>query len=278
MRLLYPDGIRPDQYEDVLLLARDFDKNMRIANHRDAFGENPYSDKIGYAILGFDLHQSHTEESTSTCKSSASGPDALVSSEQRTRDSVAQGVRRNSDLELSERSAKLSSQSTSVSLGRLDGSTAVAAPEPANASAAVPPAIQEEYWARTDRSGSCWLWLGRRSKEGYAQLAHQWRVYSVHRIAWEIAYGHIPLDKAVYHTCATKHCVNPQHLRLDALLVPAKLTGERHPAVKISDADAAKVVMRYAAGGVTMDQLGQEFGINRRTVGRIVHARRKDTQ
>lgn len=79
MRLLFPDGIRPEQYLDVLLLARDFDKSMRIANHRDAFGENPYADKIGYAILGSHLHQRNPEDST-TWQGNANGPDAISSS------------------------------------------------------------------------------------------------------------------------------------------------------------------------------------------------------
>jgi len=49
--LLYPNGVRPDQYRDLLGLVRDFDKNMRIATQRDAMGENPWQDKAGYALL-----------------------------------------------------------------------------------------------------------------------------------------------------------------------------------------------------------------------------------
>lgn len=55
LRLLYPSGIKPEQYGDALLLARDFDKNMRIANDKNAFGENPYIDKAGYALRGVRL-------------------------------------------------------------------------------------------------------------------------------------------------------------------------------------------------------------------------------
>ena len=52
LRLLYPDGIRPEQYGDALALVRIFDKQMRIANRKDAFGENPYRDIAGYGLLG----------------------------------------------------------------------------------------------------------------------------------------------------------------------------------------------------------------------------------
>jgi hypothetical protein len=51
-KLLYPAGIKPEQYRDALILARIFDKIMRIATAADAFGESPYRDLAGYALLG----------------------------------------------------------------------------------------------------------------------------------------------------------------------------------------------------------------------------------
>jgi hypothetical protein len=52
LRLCYPEGIRPEQYDDALALVRIFDKQMRIATRKDAFGESPYRDIAGYGILG----------------------------------------------------------------------------------------------------------------------------------------------------------------------------------------------------------------------------------
>jgi hypothetical protein len=52
LKLLYPEGIEPDQYKDALLLVRIFDKQMRIATDKDALGENPYQDIQGYGLLG----------------------------------------------------------------------------------------------------------------------------------------------------------------------------------------------------------------------------------
>ena len=39
-------------YGDVLTIARIWDKIKRIATDKDAFGESPYKDIAGYAILG----------------------------------------------------------------------------------------------------------------------------------------------------------------------------------------------------------------------------------
>lgn len=62
LSMLYPNGIRPDQYDDALTLVRIFDKLMRIATDQDAFGESPYNDIVGYGLLGSVLHTEKTEK------------------------------------------------------------------------------------------------------------------------------------------------------------------------------------------------------------------------
>lgn len=52
MRILYPDGIAPEQMSDALCVVRIIDKLFRIATDRDALGESPYRDIAGYALLG----------------------------------------------------------------------------------------------------------------------------------------------------------------------------------------------------------------------------------
>jgi hypothetical protein len=52
LSVLYPDGIKPDQFTDALAIIRVIDKLFRIATNKDAFGESPWRDIAGYAILG----------------------------------------------------------------------------------------------------------------------------------------------------------------------------------------------------------------------------------
>jgi hypothetical protein len=52
LSVLYPNGIQPEQYTDALAIIRVIDKLFRIANNKDAFGESPWNDIAGYAILG----------------------------------------------------------------------------------------------------------------------------------------------------------------------------------------------------------------------------------
>ncbi len=51
LQILYPDGIRPEQYTNMLLITRIFDKLCRIASGADE--KEPYFDISGYGILGY---------------------------------------------------------------------------------------------------------------------------------------------------------------------------------------------------------------------------------
>lgn len=53
LKVLYPDGIQPEQYRDVLAITRVVDKLFRLATKKGAFGESPWKDICGYAMLGF---------------------------------------------------------------------------------------------------------------------------------------------------------------------------------------------------------------------------------
>ena len=52
LEVLYPAGIKPEQYRDALAITRVIDKLFRLANKKDAFDESPWRDICGYAILG----------------------------------------------------------------------------------------------------------------------------------------------------------------------------------------------------------------------------------
>ena len=61
LKILYPDGIKPEQYKDMLAITRIIDKLFRIATQKDAFGENPFKDIAGYGILGVANGESEEE-------------------------------------------------------------------------------------------------------------------------------------------------------------------------------------------------------------------------
>ena len=62
LRQMYPEGVKPEQYDDLLTITRILDKLFRIANNPTAFDENPYQDIVGYGILGMNRHNSSSDK------------------------------------------------------------------------------------------------------------------------------------------------------------------------------------------------------------------------
>jgi hypothetical protein len=52
IKILFPNGVKPENYRDLLTITRIIDKLFRIATRKNAFGESPYRDIAGYALLG----------------------------------------------------------------------------------------------------------------------------------------------------------------------------------------------------------------------------------
>ncbi len=51
LREFYPNGVRPENYADLLFIVRILDKLMRIANDKGAFNEDPIKDIAGSGLL-----------------------------------------------------------------------------------------------------------------------------------------------------------------------------------------------------------------------------------
>ena len=52
LKILYPEGVRPGQYDDLALIVRILDKLGRITKGNGEGGESPYRDIAGYGLLG----------------------------------------------------------------------------------------------------------------------------------------------------------------------------------------------------------------------------------
>jgi len=81
------------------------------------------------------------------------------------------------------------------------------------------PSLAARLWARVEKTATCWLWQGARSRNGYGKIAtgfgHRaggWIL--VHRAALQLLGIEIPPDREVDHVCHVRHCVNPNHLRI----------------------------------------------------------------
>jgi hypothetical protein len=59
LRALYPNGVRPDQLDDMLAVVRIVDKLFRIATEPAALGESPGRDIAGYGLLIAARHEAN---------------------------------------------------------------------------------------------------------------------------------------------------------------------------------------------------------------------------
>jgi len=64
LALLYPNGVQPEQYGDLLAIARVVDKLFRLATDPAYGDESPWADIAGYALLGVARSQ---RNATSSC-------------------------------------------------------------------------------------------------------------------------------------------------------------------------------------------------------------------
>jgi hypothetical protein len=58
----------------------------------------------------------------------------------------------------------------------------------------------------------CWHWRGAVTSSGYGSVAYEGRLWSTHRLAYELLIGPIPDGLQIDHLCRNKVCCNPQHL------------------------------------------------------------------
>lgn len=59
----------------------------------------------------------------------------------------------------------------------------------------------------------CWLWTGSCNNKGYGTIRFEGVTYTVHKIAWELLVGELPLEIRLDHVeCLIKNCFNPDHL------------------------------------------------------------------
>lgn len=129
--------------------------------------------------------------------------------------------------------------------------------------------------------GECFVWTRSvRGHMGYGTVTVGGRVLAVHRVIWEMMHGPIPDGMMVLH-----HCDNPRCYRIDHLFLGSnqdnmndmkskgrypKLTRDHMPHSKLSVEQAAEVVARYNAGGISQQQLANEYGCHQTTISDII--------
>ena len=140
----------------------------------------------------------------------------------------------------------------------------------------------EKFWAKVMKTGSCWLWLGKKDRHGYGRLHVDGKDVFSHRYCWELLHGPIPYGHELLHDCPggdNPACCNPTHLRVgthaenmaDAVKKGQHKKGENRPNAKLTETLVRQIRDKYKAGGVSHNQLAKEFGVSQLVICYVIN-------
>ena len=154
----------------------------------------------------------------------------------------------------------------------------------------MPAEMVNRFWAKVEKGDGCWLWTGRRFGETeYGSFSvcimtwrgPAWRPEAAHRLAYELSVGPIPVGLHVLHSCDTRICCRPDHLRggtdrdnkNDVILRKRMPRGSKHTNAKITERDVLRIRVLYAKGDITQKALAAQYGIDLGTMNPLLHGR-----
>lgn len=143
--------------------------------------------------------------------------------------------------------------------------------------------VEERFWAKVNKTNSCWLWTAGTYPVGYGKFAvangtSASTTIGAHRMAWRLTYGD-PGTQHVLHRCDNRLCVNPAHLFLgtnfdniaDMVAKNRQSRGESSGLNTLTEQDVRAI--RKAAVHQRQCELAAQYGVSRATICRIVNYR-----
>ena len=149
-----------------------------------------------------------------------------------------------------------------------------------------PRLLADRFWEKVAFLGAgtddCWEWQGaKRKRNGYGAINEggpRSRTLQAHRVAWEFAYGAIPVGMCVLHRCDNPSCVNPRHLFLGTKLDNSHdmmnkdravyVRGERHGVSKLIEQEIHEI-RHMRSRGISQRVTAKKYGIDHSNVSLI---------
>ena len=143
------------------------------------------------------------------------------------------------------------------------------------------------FWDKVDeKNDGCWVWQAS-TRSGYGAFKIDGKVYSSHRISYQLRKGEIPENALVLHHCDCRKCVNPEHLylgdytdnledrieRTDWSPADVATKGEDSDEAVLCREDVRKIRDR-AENGETHTSISNDFPVTRQHISAIVNRKK----
>lgn len=139
-----------------------------------------------------------------------------------------------------------------------------------------------EFLAAAIRSetDACIIWPFASRAGGYGAITIGTKRFDAHRLACMAQNGPAPEGSEAAHSCGTRSCVNPRHLRwatraqnaADKIGHGRQHRGESTPSARLTD-DKVRAILTAKSQGETMPSLARRYGVRLNTIQRIIHGR-----
>jgi hypothetical protein len=145
----------------------------------------------------------------------------------------------------------------------------------------------DKFWVFVNKTNDneCWLWYGRKYKNGYGKFGISNKDYLAHRISYVIAHSNLPSHLKVCHDCDNKLCVNPYHLFLGTqedniqdMLSKGRCNPSKelnHYRCKLSNVSVVKIRELFSSGNYLQKELATMFKVNQNHISRIISGKRR---
>lgn len=134
--------------------------------------------------------------------------------------------------------------------------------------------LEQRLLEKARPEGDCLLWFGDKDPGGYGRIRHAGRkVYSAHRLMYELHHGVIPLGLVVRHKCDNPGCIAINHLELGTHQDNSddkmsrgrdmKLAGEAHGRAKLTQVQVDDIRRIYVPGkrGFGYKAIARRYGM-----------------